>query len=269
MSLASDIRESHVPAGSVMLWWLGQAGFLLKSAGGKVLAIDPYLTDTCGAIGKKIGVRMDRLVPPPLLPAELKSDCLALTHSHPDHLDPETFKGIQETGRAISIIAPPETIAALQKLGATDDQMEMTWPNKVHRLGDLEIRTTLGIPMCEDDLTHVGFIVKADGGPTIYFTGDTSYHEILAIQAKPSRPDILVTVINGTFRNMGPGEAARLAHELNVQTVIPCHYGMFADNTLPPDLLRTNLLMFGMADRYRELQCGEGVVLSASNISQT
>ena len=127
----------------------------------------------------------------------------------------------------------------------------------------------LAIPMCEDDLTHVGFIVKSDGGPTIYFTGDTSYQEILAIQAKPSHPDVLVTVINGTFRILSSGEAARLARELDVRTVIPCHYGMFADNTLPPKSLRTNLLMFGMSDRCRELQCGEGVILSYPHISQT
>ena len=136
MSLASEIRETRVPSGSVRLWWLGQAGFVLKSPNGKVLVIDPYLTDYCSEIGKKVGVRMDRLAPPPILPGELECDCLTFTHSHPDHLDPETFNGFQETGRSVSILAPAETIVALRKLGAGEDQLEMTWPNKVHRLGD-------------------------------------------------------------------------------------------------------------------------------------
>ncbi len=66
----------------------------------------------------------------------------------------------------------------------------------------------------------------------------------------------------GAFRNLAPGEAARLARELDVRTVIPCHYGMFADNTVPPELLRTNLFMEGLRDAYRELRCGGAFTLS-------
>jgi len=207
-------------------------------------------------------VRMDRLVPAPLDPSALQCDLLAFTHSHPDHLDPETLAAYRAAGQEGPYLAPPETYHALLRLGVPADRVTMVWPNHVHRIGDLTIRTVMGIPLGEDDLNHVGFIVSAEDGPCVYFTGDTDYHEILAIQARPSKPDVLVAVINGTFRNMGPGDAAKLARELNVRTVIPCHYGMFADNTIPPELLRTNLFMEGIRDAYCELKCGEAFTLA-------
>ena len=133
----------------------------------------------------------------------------------------------------------------------------MTWPNKVCTVGDLEIRATFAIPFSGDDLTHVGYLVRVEGGGCIYFTGDTAYHELLAISVRPHKPDVLVAVINPAFRNMGPIEAARLARELDVQLAIPCHYDMFPDNSLPPRLLRTNLIVEGIGERYRQLEHGQ------------
>jgi L-ascorbate metabolism protein UlaG (beta-lactamase superfamily) len=98
--------------------------------------------------------------------------------------------------------------------------------------------------------------VKLAKGPTIYFTGDTRYHEVLASCVAPHRPDVLVTVIN-PFANLDPGQAARLAKDIDAKVVIPCHHDLFPDNSLPPRLLRSNLILFGIGDRYRELKHGK------------
>jgi L-ascorbate 6-phosphate lactonase len=37
---------------------------------------------------------------------------------------------------------------------------------------------------------------------------------------------------------------------------IPCHYDLFPDNSLPPQLFRTCLQLEGIGDRYRELEHG-------------
>jgi L-ascorbate metabolism protein UlaG (beta-lactamase superfamily) len=74
---------------------------------------------------------------------------------------------------------------------------------------------------------------------------------------EPHKPDVLVTVINGAFRNLGPAEAARLAKQLGVKIVIPCHHDMFLDNCQPPQMLHTNLKLQGIGDRYRLLRHGE------------
>jgi L-ascorbate 6-phosphate lactonase len=132
----------------------------------------------------------------------------------------------------------------------------MVWPNKEYSVGDLAIRATFAIPFGGDDLTHVGYLVHVAGGPTVYFTGDTAYHEILHHSVREHKPDVMVSVINPAYRNLSPLEAARLAKELDVQIAIPCHYDMFADNCQPPQMLRTNLIIEGIGGRYRELEHG-------------
>jgi L-ascorbate 6-phosphate lactonase len=260
-----QLRAYPVPAGAVCLWWLGQASFLLKSPAGKLIAVDPYLSNSCRALGLQAGFDMDRLVPPPLPPAELVGiDLYAMTHSHGDHLDPETLAGYRAAGGAGPYLAPAETAEKLRELGVPPDQVVMTWPNKVYRVGDVQVRATIAIPFGADDLTHVGYLIQVDQGPTVYLTGDTGYHEILVAAAAPHRPDVLAAVINPAFRNMGPAEAARLAKELNVKVAIPCHYDLFPDNSLPPQLFRTNLKFEGLGDRYRQLEHGVPFTYSLS-----
>ncbi len=87
------LREFAVPAGSLAVWWLGQAGFIFKSPAGRVIAVDPYLSNSCEAPARAIGVDHSRLSPPCIAAAELAGiDRYVLTHSHQDHLDPETLR---------------------------------------------------------------------------------------------------------------------------------------------------------------------------------
>ena len=254
---AEELRAHRVPPGSLTLWWLGQTGFVVKSPAGKLVVIDPYLSNSAKAIGEQVGLNLDRLVPPPLEASELVGvDLYAMTHSHADHLDPETLAGYRAAGGTGPYLAPAETAEKLCQLGVPPDQILWTWPNKTHTVGDVEIRATFALPFSGDDLTHVGYLVRVAGGCSVYFTGDTGYHELLAVSIAPHKPDVLVTVINPAFRNMGPIEAARLARELDVQVAIPCHYDMFPDNSLPPQLLRTNLIVEGIGERYRQLEHG-------------
>ncbi len=258
MNLRRQIADHVVPPGSISLWWLGQGGVIFKSPAGKLVAIDPYLTNSCKAIGEQHGFDMDRLVPPPLVPADLVGvDLYAMTHSHGDHLDPQTLEGYRAAGGDGPYLAPPETAERLRQLGVAESQIIMTWPNKTYTLGDMHVRATMAIPLDADDLTHVGYLVSVEGGPTVYLTGDTGYEEILVRAAKPHHPDVLITVINVAFRNLSPAEAARLARLLDVQVVVPCHYDLFPDNSLPPQLLRTCLTLEGIGDRYRQLQHGQ------------
>lgn len=252
-----QLKQFRVPAGSMTVWWLGQSGFIVKSPGGKLAAIDPYLSNSCKAIGDAAGFNMDRMVPAPLPPAELVGiDAYAITHTHGDHLDPETLNPYRAAGGAGPFVAPPETIEKLQAMGIPASQTAMLWPNKTFSTGDLALRATFAIPFAGDDLTHVGYLVSVAGGPKLYITGDTAYHEILAISVGEHKPDMFAAVINPAFRNMGPAEAARLAQQVGAKVVFPCHYDLFPDNSLPPQLLHTNLKILGLGDRYRQLEHG-------------
>lgn len=260
-----EVRDFSVPPNSLALWWLGQAGFLIKSPGGTILALDPYLTNSCKLFGEGAGFDMDRMVPPPLSPAELCGiDAYVLTHSHQDHLDPQTLEGYRAAGGRGLYVAPAETCDKLVSLGVPQSEIAMTWPNKKHTVGDIELQATFAIPLGADDLTHVGYKVRLKTGVLFYFSGDTAYHEILVNGWGESAPDVLVAVINPAFRNMSPIEAARLAKQLDARIVIPSHYDLFPDNCIPPQMLRTNLTIEGIGDRYRELQHGVATIFPES-----
>ena len=103
-------------------------------------------------------------------------------------------------------------------------------------------------------MTHVGYLVRLEEGPSFYFTGDTAYEDLLGISVREHKPDVMFTVINGAFRNLGPAEAAGLAKMIDPKLVVPCHYDMFPCNSLDPQLLRTNLITLGIGDKYKDLE---------------
>ena len=68
---------------------------MLKTPGGTILVVDPYLSE---AVLRSY--QLPRDVPAPLDPADVDVDALLATHSHADHLDPDSiarFLGHQRT----------------------------------------------------------------------------------------------------------------------------------------------------------------------------
>ncbi len=252
-----ELKNFRVPSGSIAVWWLGQAGFILKSPKGVLAVLDPYLSDSCGAGAEKLGFNHHRSFEPPVQADQLGGlDAYVLTHSHGDHLDPDTINKYRQAGGKGPYIAPPHAAAALEKLNVPGDQIRMTWAGDVQTVGDLIFRATLAIPFGDEDLTHVGYLVSIGGGPTLYFTGDTAYHETIGISVAPYKPDVMFVVINGMWRNLGPADAARLAEQIKPRMVIPYHYDLFPDGQMPPHTLRMNLFLYDMIDRFRTLEKG-------------
>lgn len=256
--LARELAACKVPRGNIALAWLGQAGFVLKSPQGVTLALDPYLSNSCEVLGKSVGVNMKRQVPAPLHATELVGfSALVFTHSHQDHVDPETIGPYLKGGGSGPFIAPHEAAERLCSLGVSDSQVELTWPNHTHEIGDFILKATFAIPLGGDDLTHVGYLVEVRGGARIYFTGDTDYNEILPLSIAPYKPDAVATVINPAFRNLSPADAARLAKAIGSKWVIPCHHDLFPDNCLPDRLLKTNLIQQGIPEVFCPLEHGK------------
>ena len=63
MNFVQEYQSTQVEAGHVQLFWLGQAGFLLKTASGRAIAIDPYFSDHVMRTLNNIGFK--RMTPPP------------------------------------------------------------------------------------------------------------------------------------------------------------------------------------------------------------
>lgn len=86
LCLKEKISSTSVFSNNVAIWWLGQAGFVFKSDRGKVIYIDPYLSD---AVERICGFK--RLSFSPIKAEEVETDIVICSHEHPDHLDPDAI----------------------------------------------------------------------------------------------------------------------------------------------------------------------------------
>jgi L-ascorbate 6-phosphate lactonase len=230
-NLPRKIQNTIVEPGTLAIFWLGGAGFVFKTAGGRVVHIDPYLSDS---LDRYYSWKRLPLSPVPMAPTDVRADLVLTTHAHEDHLDPETIPGIVQASDAL-IGGPFLCVEAMHKWGVPDE-----------RIGEInrgESKTVAGVPISAVLAHHVtnagaqtpdavGYILDLDG-ITVYHTGDTLYHADLKA-AKERRPNVLMVCINGGYGNMGPEDAARLTREIEPAVVIPMHWGLVAENTSDP-----------------------------------
>lgn len=258
------------PGNGVVLWWLGQSGFLAKSAAGTVL-FDPYLSDSLTRKYEhtdKPHVRMTRrAVDPGKL---IGIDVITSSHNHTDHLDAETLLPLFAANPNAAFVIPEANRAFVaDRLGCGAD-----WPRGLNngeslRLGDVEIAA---VPAAHNEIDrdalgrchYLGYVVRL-GNITIYHSGDTLRYDGMAELIKPFNIDIALLPINGNrperrvAGNLFGDEAAELAHDIASRLVVPCHYEMFEFNTEPPDLFVRTCEQLGQP--YRVLRCGESFKL--------
>lgn len=202
--------------------WLGQAGFLIRTSGGKTIAIDPYLSDSCNAL-----VGFKRMVPAPISPEDFEADYLLISHEHPDHLDLELYRALEDKAH-VRIFANCHCQKLVQSSGFSSQRIQLIGDGDLLELDGVQIRVIRADhgEMCPDAL---GFLIT-DNGHTIYFAGDTALSPALLQPALDAHPDVALLPINGAYGNLNSQEAAELAAMLHCKTVIPCHYWMFVEH---------------------------------------
>jgi L-ascorbate metabolism protein UlaG (beta-lactamase superfamily) len=71
-----------------------------------------------------------------------------------------------------------------------------------------------------------GYVIRFEGGPTVYFAGDTAIFGDMKLIGELYAPEIGILPIGDLF-TMGPMEAARACDLLGVKRVMPMHFGTF------------------------------------------
>jgi L-ascorbate 6-phosphate lactonase len=259
MSLMREIREFAVPRGGVAFWWLGQNGFIFKTHEGTVTGTDLYLTDSCVRIAPE-GIDLSRQVPVLIPPEELDVDLFVCTHNHQDHTDPETIERLRHKD-TMSFVGPHPSCGVFARLGVESGRIVPVWPDHVVELRDVRIRGAFAMPTDDTDLNHLGYVFEFGAAPPIYMTGDTADCELLE-SARRHAPELMITCINGGFKNLSHFEAAGLASRVKPRVAIPCHYDMFPDNSIDPRQFRAALKLRAPDIGYLAPAHGEGVVFS-------
>ncbi len=220
--IVRDLHQTPVPAGGVRLYWLGQAGFAFRTAAGRRIFLDPYLSDACERLhGFK------RLSLPAMRAEAVEADWVLLTHEHTDHLDPDALPVIARRNPRCRFAAPAGCMAGLEQAGVAPDRRVLLEPNCRHDLDDLVVHT---VPADHGDLSPSALALVLDfGGVRVLATGDSSWRPILFKPLYDLKPDVVLPAINGVFGNMNHIDAARLVSEAKPRIAIPCHFWTLAE----------------------------------------
>lgn len=223
MSLSENLRSTGVLPGELAVCWLGQAGFLLRDAGGNELVIDPYLSN-CGE--RLRGFK--RLSPILLRPEELRPDYYLITHLHFDHFDYETVPKILKRDKLPLFLCPSSCRDKLLELGAPPERCVRLDRGESYQDGAVRIQALTADhgTMAPD---AIGVLLEM-GGYRFYFSGDTAYREDIFRQAAAFRPDAAMLSVNGRFGNMDAQEGARAAGLCGAKYAVPCHFWTFAEH---------------------------------------
>jgi len=260
MGLMHDIRAFPVPKNAVGIWWLGQNGFIFKSPEGTLVSTDLYLTNSCAAFYRDVGVNLERRVPVLIPPEEVEVDVYTCTHNHQDHTDPETIGRLRHKDTA-QFVGPQPSCAVYRAQGIDASRIIPAWPDCQIEFRDVTIRGAFALPTDDTDLNHMGYVFRFGNGVTVYVTGDTDYSELLFAAAK-HKPDLAITCINGGFNNLSHFEAAQVMSQIKPKAAIPCHYDMFPDNAVDPVQFRASLRLRAPEVGYLELEHGEPELFS-------
>ena len=251
VNLMQQIREEDIASGKAGLWWLGQAGYIIKSCDGIIIAIDPYLSNHCA----KENPGSSRTYPAPIRPEELKCDLYLFTHNHDDHLDPETVQNIQ-SGKDAVFVGPRNCCRHLREMGIREESITLLESGEDITVHGINVKGTFCLPTDEDVLDSIGFLISFPNSISIYHAGDTGYIGFLHYLSKYSI-EVMLVCINGKYGNMNLIEAAKLSRVLAPRVVIPNHYDMFKNNQANPYEFEKLILQKSKHIKCRILSVGE------------
>jgi L-ascorbate metabolism protein UlaG (beta-lactamase superfamily) len=223
------------------LTFLGQSGFVIDD--GRRTVVDPFL----GPLEDPLeAARFPRLADPPLSANDLQHvDTVCVSHHHGDHCHLASLRAIATNSPACLFVGPPSVRDMLIADGFSIDRLVTPllpgWlPLEHDRIAMLPAAHYLFSSRPDVTFDYFGFVIETSAG-RIYVAGDTIPYPgqaalvselecrfaILPVNGRDERRERL-----GIIGNMDVHESAALASAAGSEWVIPCHTGMFAENTV-------------------------------------
>ena len=253
-----SIASLGAQAGRIEVLWLGQAAVRITTVSGKVIVIDPWLTQN------------------PKTPAQYKNldalgkvDLILVTHAHGDHLGdgPDLAKkhkvplwgpaGLDQSLQTLGVL-PPELAPRMNKGGTITPfgpDIKITLTRAEHSSELVWTNPATGKPE-----THVGgepggFIIEFENGFKLYHMGDTGVFADMKWIGEYYKPDLILIPIGGHFV-MSPKDAAVATEMIKPKFAVPIHYG-------------TTPLLKGTPQEYKQALGTTSVKVSVINPGDT
>jgi L-ascorbate metabolism protein UlaG (beta-lactamase superfamily) len=194
--LAGAAVQAGPQARPVEISWHGQSMFVIRSAKGTTLVIDPHAIPEYGRL------------------ENLKADGVLMSHLHNDHTMKEVIQNHKDKDFKV--------IEGIKGKGKTT-----SWNNIDEKFKDFHIRS---VPSYHDDMEgmlrgkNTIFVIEVDGWRIVHL-GDLG-HMLTDAQLKAIGPvDVLMIPVGGIYTLNG-SEAKRVLSQLKPKEyVIPMHYG--------------------------------------------
>lgn len=229
MRFSKYIETVNVPENKVALFWLGQAGFALKTHAGKFIAIDPYLTNYVRESIPEEGDAFKRMTAPLFDPDEITFDILLSSHEHGDHFDVNAMPELMTA--KTEVYANADSIRTAQNAGIDTSKVHEIAKGQEIEFEEFKLYTT----NCNHGTlapNAMGFILDF-GFVKIYYSGDTCYDREALAQAIEMQPEVALLPINGAFGNLNAKDAAYFAKDLNAKVCVPHHFWTFPLHRAP------------------------------------
>ncbi|NLV10837.1 MBL fold metallo-hydrolase [Halomicrobium mukohataei] len=235
------------------IWYLGCNGFVLKSSGGAVVYVDPYL-----GIGDP--PRTVRMIPVPFDPDDVReADAVLATHEHTDHTHgPSQAPILAGTGATFYGTDASHDVVSdenwTEAWDVDDDQLREIGEGDTFEVGDLTVHVE---PANDPDADHpVSYVFEHDAG-TFFHGGDARPG---AFEPVGESYDIDVGVLAFGTVGMIPDKETRepertkwyndenmiveAANELQLETLVPTHWDMWKGMTTEPTVLHNHVNSF-------------------------
>lgn len=256
---STAMQASSAPANRSQLSWYGQSAFKLTTPTGRVLLIDPWLTNPVNPNGKRDLATLNR------------ADLILVTHGHFDHVGDAVaiakktnapLVSTADLGQALVNAGYPKNLVTFDtqgnfggELSLLNNEVKIAFIPAVHSstvASDNSPAQFAGNPG--------GFLITVQNGPTIYHTGDTDVFADMALIPQFRRVSVMLACIGDHF-TMGPKRAATAVNYVKPDIVIPMHFGTFPALTGTPQAFQAELNRQNVKTKLQIMKVGQTVQL--------